>query len=114
MSDEIINDEAVETKVDDVAEQQEAAAPKEDPKPRTRRGRAAKEDEPDNKADEPADEATGEEKVVIHTEGPIYWPQVGKLAKGYNLVSSDVAKKWLDRGYARKATAAEVKRHYGV
>ena len=115
MSDEIIKDEAVATQVDDVAEQQEAAAPEEDSKPRSNRARANRkaaaesEDSGDNE-----EQVAEDEKVVLFVDHPIYWPAVGKLAKGFNVVPSHVADKWLDKGWARKATAAEVKKHYGV
>ena len=55
-----------------------------------------------------------DEKVVLFVDHPIYWPAVGKLAKGFNVVPSHVADKWLEKGWARKASAAEVKKHYGV
>ena len=115
MSDEIIKDEAVETKVDDVAEQQEAAATEEDSKPRSNRARANRkaaaesEDSGDNE-----EQVTKDEKVVLFVDHPIYWPKVGKLPKGFSVVPSHVADKWLEKGWARKASAAEVKKHYGV
>ena len=115
MSDEIIKDEAVETKVDDVAEQQEAAATEEDSKPRSNRARANRkaaaesEDSGDNE-----EQVAKDEKVVLFVDHPIYWPKAGKLAKGFNVVPSHVADKWLEKGWARKASAAEVKKHYGV
>ena len=115
MSDEIIKDEAVETKVDDIAEQQEAAAPEEESKPRSNRARANRkaaaesEDSGDNE-----EQVAKDEKVVLFVDHPIYWPAVGKLAKGFNVVPSHVADKWLENGWARKASAAEVKKHYGV
>ena len=121
MSDEIIKDEAVETKVDDIAEQQEAAAPEEDSKPRSNRARANRkaaaesEDSADNEDSGDNEEQVSEdEKVVLFVDHPIYWPAVGKLAKGFNVVPSHVADKWLEKGWARKASAAEVKKHYGV
>ena len=115
MSDEIIKDEAVETKVDDIAEQQEAAAPEEESKPRSNRARANRkaaaesEDSGDNE-----EQVAKEEKVVLFVDHPVYWPKVGKLPKGFSVVPSHVADKWLEKGWARKASAAEVKKYYGV
>ena len=115
MSDEIIKDEAVETKVDDVAEQQEAAAPEEDSKPRSNRARANRKAAAENEdSGDNEEQVAKDEKVVLFVDHPIYWPAVGKLAKGFNVVPSHVADKWLEKGWARKASAAEVKKHYGV
>ena len=113
MSDEIINDEAVETKVDDIAEQQEAAAPEEDSKPRSNRARANRKAAAESEDSSDVSDETSD-KVVLFVDHPIYWPAVGKLAKGFNVVPSHVADKWLEKGWARKASAAEVKKHYGV
>ena len=109
------NEEVVETKVDDIAEQQEAAAPEEDSKPRSNRARAnrkAAAESEDSGDDE--EQVAKDEKVVLFVDHPIYWPKAGKLAKGFNVVPSHVADKWLEKGWARKASAAEVKKHYGV
>ena len=115
MSDEIIKDEAVETKVDDVAEQQEAAAPEEDSKPRSNRARANRKAAAENEdSGDNEEQVAKDEKVVLFVDHPIYWPKVGKLPKGFSVVPSHVADKWLEKGWARKASAAEVKKHYGV
>ena len=109
------NEEVVETKVDDIAEQQEAAAPEEESKPRSNRARANRkaavesEDSGDNE-----EQVAKNEKVVLFVDHPVYWPKVGKLPKGFSVVPSHVADKWLEKGWARKASAAEVKKHYGV
>ena len=115
MSDEIIKDEAVETKVDDVAEQQEAAAPEEDSKPRSNRARANRKAAAENEdSGDNEEQVAKDEKVVLFVDHPVYWPKVGKLPKGFSVVPSYVADKWLEKGWARKASAAEVKKHYGV
>lgn len=115
MSDEIIKDEAVETKVDDVAEQQEAAAPEEDSKPRSNRARANRKAAAENEdSGDNEEQVAKDEKVVLFVDHPVYWPKVGKLPKGFSVVPSHVADKWLEKGWARKASAAEVKKHYGV
>ena len=109
------NEEVVETKVDDIAEQQEAAAPEEESKPRSNRARANRkaavesEDSGDNE-----EQVAKNEKVVLFVDHPVYWPKVGKLPKGFSVVPSHVADKWLEKGWARKASAAEVKKYYGV
>ena len=110
MADEIENDEAVE-----------------EPKPRRRTTKAktddadkpeAKTDEPkdDDKADEPKDDDKAddkaEDKVVLYASHPILYPGVGSLPKGYTLVDSDVAEKWLASGRVTKPSVEEVKRAF--
>ena len=53
------------------------------------------------------------EKVALYSEKNIYWDGVGKILKGYNIVSADAADKWLKRSYIRLATPEEVKQQFG-
>lgn len=54
----------------------------------------------------------GQDKVVIWVSHPIYWPENGKLSKGYNLVNRKVADLWIARGWARLASPEEVAQAY--
>lgn len=52
------------------------------------------------------------EKVAIFSTKNVNWPQVGEIVKGYNIVTSDVADKWLTRDHVRIATPEEVAAHF--
>ena len=80
----------------------------ESPKPRSRRAKQNREN------DEPETVQETSDRVVLFVNHPIHWPEVGVLAKGYNLLDRDVAQKWLDKGWAREASASEVAKAYGV
>jgi hypothetical protein len=54
-----------------------------------------------------------EEMVALHSTKNVVWENVGKLAKGYNIVSKDKSEKWLSRGHVRLASPDEVAREYG-
>jgi hypothetical protein len=54
------------------------------------------------------------EKVAIHSTKNVYWPGVGKVSKGYNIIKRELAEKWLDREYIREATPQEIAREYGL
>ena len=86
-------------------------SPKETQKPAARRGQASKSESSEDDT-KPAGDA--EDQVVLYVDHPMYWPEVGRLAKGYNLVPAEKGKLWLDKGFARKASAKEVKEHYGA
>lgn len=58
------------------------------------------------------DEKAG--KTAIYSERNLSWSGVGKLSKGFNFVSKEVADKWLVHRAVRKATPEEVAAHYGV
>jgi hypothetical protein len=53
------------------------------------------------------------EKVAIHSTKNVTWGPVGKVYKGYNLVTPDQAKMWLTRDHTRTATPEEVAREFG-
>lgn len=51
--------------------------------------------------------------VAIHSTKNVVWPGVGKVEKGYNIVSEDVAKNWLTRDHIREATPQEISQEFG-
>lgn len=53
-------------------------------------------------------------KVALYSPKNIYWPNVGKLKKGYNIVSIDKAEQWLKKEGIRSVTPEEVARGYGL
>ncbi len=58
--------------------------------------------------------AVKEDKVAIHSERNVSWEGVGKIYRGFNIVSKDAADKWTTRSYVRLATPAEVAKEYGL
>lgn len=53
------------------------------------------------------------ETVAIHSTKNVSWPGVGKILKGYNIVTKADAEKWLKRDHIRSATPEEVARSFG-
>lgn len=53
------------------------------------------------------------EKVAIHSTKNVTWSTVGKVYKGYNLVTPEQAEAWLSRSHIRTATPEEVAREFG-
>jgi hypothetical protein len=53
------------------------------------------------------------ETVAIHSTKNVSWPGVGKVLKGYNIVTKGNSKKWLERNHVRIATPEEVAREFG-
>ena len=60
-----------------------------------------------------ADSAEKEEKVAVHSTKNVTWSGVGKVYRGYNIVSKDAAEKWLTRSHIRLATPEEVAKEFG-
>jgi hypothetical protein len=58
--------------------------------------------------------ADSSEKVAIHSTKNVYWPGVGKVLKGYNIVKSEQAERWLSKEHIREATPEEVAREFGL
>lgn len=54
-----------------------------------------------------------EEKVAIYSTKNVNWEGVGKVYKGYNIVTAENAEKWLTRSHVRSATPEEVKKAFG-
>lgn len=68
--------------------------------------------EPKRPAPKPKKENT-EEKVALHSTRNVTWPEVGKVYRGYNVVSKTAADKWLTRDHIRIATPEEVAKAFG-
>lgn len=109
MSDEIVKDDANASEASEKEAIQES--PKETEKPAPRRGQASKSE---SSEDDTKSAGDAEDQIVLYVDHPMYWPEVGRLAKGYNLVPAEKGKLWLDKGWARKASAKEVKEYYGA
>lgn len=54
-----------------------------------------------------------EPTVAIYSSKNVIWEGVGKVSKGYNIVTKAASSKWLTRGHIREATPEEVAREYG-
>lgn len=52
------------------------------------------------------------EKVAIHSTKNVTWSGVGKVYRGYNLVTPEQAEQWLTRSHIRTATPEEVAREF--
>jgi len=59
-------------------------------------------------------EPVGKVTVAIHSTKNVNWGGVGKVVKGYNIVSKQQADQWLTRKHIRLATPEEVAQEYGV
>jgi hypothetical protein len=53
------------------------------------------------------------EKVAIHSTRNVTWEGVGKVYRGYNIVSQEAADKWVTRSHIRIATPEEVAKEFG-
>lgn len=54
-----------------------------------------------------------EETVAIYSSKNVSWAGIGKVTKGYNIVTSPASEKWLTRDHIRIATPQEVAREFG-
>lgn len=54
------------------------------------------------------------EKIAVYSEKNMSWSAIGKVSKGYNIVTKEAAEMWLTRKGVRKATPEEVATHYGL
>ena len=52
--------------------------------------------------------------VALYSDRNVHWSGVGKLEKGYNIVSKEQAARWLTRNHVREATPEEVASEYGA
>lgn len=57
--------------------------------------------------------AKKDETVAVYSTRNVTWAEVGKVYRGYNIVSKEAAEKWLKRDHVRLATPEEVAREYG-
>lgn len=53
-------------------------------------------------------------KVAVHSTRNVDWPGVGKVSKGYNIVTAEQADKWSTRDHIRIATPEEVAGEFGL
>ena len=51
--------------------------------------------------------------VAIHSTKNVSWSGVGKVYRGYNIVTPEQADKWLTRSHVRLATPEEVAKEFG-
>ena len=54
-----------------------------------------------------------EKTVAIHSTKNVSWSGVGKVYRGYNIVTQEQADKWLTRNHTRLATPEEVAKELG-
>ena len=54
-----------------------------------------------------------EEKVAIYSSKNVSWSGIGKVLKGYNIVTKPISEKWLQRDHIRIATPEEVAKDFG-
>lgn len=47
-------------------------------------------------------------KVAVYSSKNLFWSEVGRLLKGYNIVTEEQAEKWLTNKNTRMATPEEV------
>lgn len=51
--------------------------------------------------------------VAVHSTKNVSWSGVGKVYRGYNIVTPEQAEKWLTRSHIRLATPEEVAKEFG-
>ena len=56
---------------------------------------------------------TNSDKVAIYSTRNVCWSGIGKVIKGYNIVSKEKAEAWLTRDHARLATEEELVKEFG-
>lgn len=52
--------------------------------------------------------------VAIYSDRNVSWTGVGKISRGYNIVTPEQAEQWLTRNHVREATPEEVASEYGA
>lgn len=57
--------------------------------------------------------ATKNDTVAIHSSKNVSWTGVGKISKGFNIVSKEDADKWLTRDHVRLVTPEELAKGFG-
>lgn len=55
-----------------------------------------------------------ENKYAIFSNKNISWIGIGRISKGYNIVTKEEAEKWLTRSGVREATPEEIATYYGL
>ena len=61
-----------------------------------------------------AEKKVFKDTVAIYSSKNISWQEVGKVSKGYNIVSKEASKEWLKRKDIRLATPEEVAKEFGL
>lgn len=51
--------------------------------------------------------------IAIHSTKNVTWQGVGKVYRGYNIVTEEAAAQWLTRNHIRTATPEEVAKEFG-
>jgi hypothetical protein len=64
------------------------------------------------KAEKP--EVAEVEKVALYSSRNVSWDGVGKVKRGYNIMTKDKADKWLTRDHTRLATPEEVAKEFNI
>lgn len=54
-----------------------------------------------------------DETVAVFSTKNVTWSGVGKVYRGYNIVSKEASEKWLERSHIRLATPEEVAEEFG-
>lgn len=54
------------------------------------------------------------DKVAVYSSRNVFWQGVGRISKGYNIMTKDKADKWLTRDHTKLATPDEVAKEYGI
>lgn len=52
-------------------------------------------------------------KVAVYSEKNLHWQGIGKLSPGYNILTKEIAEKWLTNKHVREAAPEEVATYYG-
>jgi hypothetical protein len=65
------------------------------------------------KNDAPAPAKKSNKTVVIYSTKNVSWSEVGKVYRGYNVVTPEQSEKWLSRNHVRLATPEEVAKEFG-
>lgn len=68
---------------------------------------------PKKKTTKAAPQKEKEPTVALYSSKNVVWESVGKIDKGYNIVTKAAAEKWLTRAHVREATPEEIAREYG-
>jgi hypothetical protein len=55
-----------------------------------------------------------EDKVALKSTKNVFWEGVGRVYKGYNIVTKEQAKNWMLRGHITLATPEEIAREFNV
>lgn len=71
-------------------------------------------DKPSKKSSKKETSPATEEKVAIYSTKNVTWSGVGKVYRGYNIVTKEASEKWLSRGHTRLATPEEVAKEFGT